>query len=147
MSEPSAGDFDSLFGDDESLDESEIVDSVKDLRSQAPSDGDQRTEMVEDMSPEKGPFGGSSEAAPLLVASGWHPFMHFFVKMANMLHGSAAPCDRVGMLKAEHPVFFRFSWIADEVLEIVVVILSVVFISLAVEKAVDVGFPFPRSWW
>ncbi len=36
MSELSAGDFDPIFGDDELLEESEIVDSVKDLRSQAP---------------------------------------------------------------------------------------------------------------
>lgn len=132
-------------GDDVPVGSRELKDSVKGIKHEQPLEG-KPLDMVEDMSPEKGPFGGTSEAAPLLSASGWHPFMHFFVKVSNMMHGSADPCDRAGMLKAEHPGFFRFSWIMDEVLETVVVVLSVVFISLIVEKAIGVSFPIPLSW-
>ncbi|OZG49823.1 hypothetical protein [Bombiscardovia coagulans] len=135
-----------LFGDDQPVTGAELKDSVKEVGFRQPVDGSQRLEMVEDMSPEKGPFGGSSEAAPLLAASGWHPFLHFFVKVANMVHGEANPCDRVRMLSAEHPKFFLFSWIADEFLETIVVAGSVMFICMVVEKTIGVSFPIPFSW-
>ncbi|WP_127975602.1 hypothetical protein [Bifidobacterium aemilianum] len=139
------GDGNVIFGDDQPLNGGEISSSPKEVGSK-PVEGNHRTDMVEDMSPENGPFGSASDAAPLLAASGWHPFMHFFVKVANMMHGDADPCDRAGKLKEEHPGFFRFSWIMDEALETVVVILSVVFISMVVEKAIGVSFPIPYKW-
>ena len=76
-------------------------------------------------------MGTSSDVGVLLNAIGWHPFMHFFVRLSNMLYGSQQEVKRPNILAYRHPIIFWFHLIMDELVHAALDCIVILIIALA----------------
>lgn len=114
---------------DESHDDEPIVDSsghLDDASSTVMSSSTQLDALPDDMGPESKVMGTSSDVGVLLNAIGWHPFMHFFVRLSNMLYGSQQEVKRPNILAYRHPVIFWFHLIMDELVQIAIIVILII---------------------
>lgn len=71
----------------------------------------------------------------LLKAAGWHPFLHLFVRVSNMMYGNYPEWQRPSILAREHERWFRYSWFSDQVVQWACVIGVLLFIGATAWKA------------
>lgn len=71
----------------------------------------------------------------LLKAAGWHPFLHLFVRISNMLYGNYPEWQRPNVLAARHRCMFRYSWVSDQIVQWLCVLGVLAFIGATAYKA------------
>lgn len=79
--------------------------------------------------------GGVSSMNMLLKAAGWHPFLHFFVRISNMMYGNFPEQKRPNILASRHRKMFWYSWVCDQIVQWACVVGVLVFAGIAAWKA------------
>lgn len=107
---------------DESHDSEMIVDSSDHLDVMTePVPGDEPIDSLpDDMGFENQVKSSGVDVGMIMNAAGWHPFMHFFVRLSNMLYGSVPETRRPNMLAYRHPFIFWLHLVLDDLFQIAV---------------------------
>lgn len=95
-------------------------DDFAQIDNMPPRDDDlQIDKLPDDLGMEHSFQPGSEDASMsmLLKAAGWHPFLHLFVRISNMLYGNYPEWQRHNILASRHRRMFWYSWLSDQIVQ------------------------------
>lgn len=100
-------------------------------------DGSQINNLPDDLGLEPSSQSGSEDVNMnmLIKAAGWHPFLHLFVRISNMLYGNYPEWQRPNILASKHRHMFRYSWVSDQIVQWLCVIGVLAFVGVTAWKA------------
>lgn len=115
-----------------------IDDDFAQIDDMPPRDDDSQIDKLPDdlgMEHSSQPVSEDASMSMLLKAAGWHPFLHLFVRISNMLYGNYPEWRRPNILASKHRRMFWYSWISDQIVHWLCVLGVLAFVAVTAWKA------------
>lgn len=113
-------------------------DDFAQIDNMPPRDDDSQIDKLPDdlgMEHSSQPVSEDANMSMLLKAAGWHPFLHLFVRISNMLYGNYPEWQRPNILAAKHKRMFWYSWLSDQIVQWLCVLGVLAFAAATAWKA------------